>query len=150
ISPISHGAGPATRGGEAGQGQVQVSGQAAGNVRALPRFQRIARRLGSPSMSPEDSGQATTPVPMAPHSLLPTEGPAAEESPAAETPMRQGNLRIGRAPDNDLVVDDLIVSRYHAELRSTPDGRYEITALGSPNGTYVNGRRVSARLLSDG
>jgi ABC-type multidrug transport system ATPase subunit len=101
-------------------------------------------------MSPEDSGQATTPVPMAPDSLLPTEGPAAEESPAAETPMRQGNLRIGRAPDNDLVVDDLIVSRYHAELRSTPDGRYEITDLGSPNGTYVNGRRVSAQLLSDG
>ena len=96
-------------------------------------------------MSPEDSGQATAPVPMAPDSLLPTEDPAAEESPAAETPMRQGNLRIGRAPDNDLVVDDLIVSRYHAELRSTPDGHYEITDLGSPNGTYVNGRRVSAQ-----
>src|SRR3984885_4302093 len=100
-------------------------------------------------MSPEDSGQATTPVPMAPDSLLPTEGPAAEEAPPAETPMRQGNLRIGRAPDNDLVVDDLIVSRYHAELRSTPDGHYEITDLGSPNGTYVNGRRVSVQLLSD-
>lgn len=67
-------------------------------------------------MSPEDSGQATTPVPMAPDSLLPTEDSAAEGSPAAETPMRLGNLRIGRAPDNDLVVDDLIVSRYHAEL----------------------------------
>jgi ABC transport system ATP-binding/permease protein len=100
-------------------------------------------------MSPEDSGQATTPVPMAPDSLLPTEDPAAEESPAAETPMRQGHLRIGRAPDNDLVVDDLIVSRYHAELRSAPDGQYEITDLGSHNGTYVNGRRVSAQLLSD-
>ena len=96
-------------------------------------------------MSPEDSGQATTPVPMAPDSLLPTEDPAAEESPAAETPMRQVNLRIGRAPDNDLVLDDLIVSRYHAELRSTPDGRYEIADLGSHNGTYLNGRR-SAQL----
>src|SRR3984885_5553576 len=100
-------------------------------------------------MSPEDSGQATTPVPMAPDSLLPTEDPAADEGPATETPMRQGNLRIGRAPDNDLVVDDLIVSRYHAELRGTPDGHYEITDLGSPNGTYVNGRRVSVQLLSD-
>ena len=100
-------------------------------------------------MSPEDSGQATTPVPMAPDSLLPTEDPAAGESPATELPVRQGNLRIGRAPDNDLVVDDLIVSRYHAELRSTPDGHYEITDLGGHNGTYVNGRRVSAQLLCE-
>jgi ABC-type multidrug transport system ATPase subunit len=100
-------------------------------------------------MSPEDSGQATTPVPMTPDSLLPTEDPAAEESPATELPVRQGNLRIGRAPDNDLVVDDLIVSRYHAELRSTPDGHYEITDLGGHNGTYVNGRRVSAQLLCE-
>jgi ABC-type multidrug transport system ATPase subunit len=60
-----------------------------------------------------------------------------------------GNVRIGRAPDNDLVVDDLLVSRYHAELRRTPDGQYEITDLGSHNGTYVNGRRVSGQPLTD-
>ena len=36
-------------------------------------------------------------------------------------PMPVGNLRIGRAPDNDLVLDDLLVSRYHAELRRTTE-----------------------------
>jgi ABC-type multidrug transport system ATPase subunit len=64
-------------------------------------------------------------------------------------PIPAGNVRIGRAPDNDLVLDDLIVSRYHAELRGTPDGGYEIADLGSHNGTYVNGRRVSAQPVTD-
>ncbi|MGH3244947.1 MAG: ATP-binding cassette domain-containing protein [Trebonia sp.] len=102
-------------------------------------------------MSPEHSVPATTPAPMvtaAPDLLVQAEHPTSEENPTTETPMPAGNLRIGRAPDNDLVVDDLIVSRYHAELRKTPDGRYEITDLGSHNGTYVNGRRISAQPLT--
>ncbi|MFM9370413.1 ATP-binding cassette domain-containing protein [Streptomyces sp. Da 82-17] len=50
--------------------------------------------------------------------------------------------RIGRALENDLVVQDLLVSRRHAELRAGPQG-YEIVDLGSHNGTYLNGRPVS-------
>ncbi|MFG2826247.1 FHA domain-containing protein [Streptomyces sp. NPDC048434] len=55
--------------------------------------------------------------------------------PAART------TRIGRAPDNDLVVDDLTVSRRHAELRAGPEG-FEIVDLGSHNSTYLNGQPV--------
>lgn len=55
--------------------------------------------------------------------------------PAART------TRIGRAPDNDLVIDDLSVSRRHAELRAGPEG-FEIVDLGSHNGTYLNGQPV--------
>ncbi|MFD9409829.1 FHA domain-containing protein [Streptomyces sp. NPDC059989] len=51
-------------------------------------------------------------------------------------------VRIGRAPENDLVIDELIVSRLHAELRALADGTYEIADLGSHNGTYLNGARV--------
>ncbi|TVL91432.1 FHA domain-containing protein [Streptomyces sp. SAJ15] len=51
-------------------------------------------------------------------------------------------LRIGRDPDNDLVIDDLVVSRRHAELRSRPGGGFEIADVGSHNGTYLNGLRV--------
>ncbi|GAA4987269.1 FHA domain-containing protein [Kitasatospora paranensis] len=51
-------------------------------------------------------------------------------------------VRIGRAGDNDLVLDDLEVSRHHAELRILPDGSHEIFDLASHNGTYVNGRPV--------
>ncbi|MBA4864355.1 FHA domain-containing protein [Streptomyces sp. PSKA54] len=56
-------------------------------------------------------------------------------------------LTIGRNPDNDVVVDDLIVSRRHAELRVLADGRHEIVDLGSHNGTYVNGQSVTACFL---
>ncbi|MFE2324470.1 FHA domain-containing protein [Streptomyces sp. NPDC059385] len=60
-------------------------------------------------------------------------------------------VRIGRAPDGDLVIDDLVVSRRHAELRSLPDGTYEIVDLGSHNGTYLNGARIDgAARLSEG
>jgi ABC-type multidrug transport system ATPase subunit/pSer/pThr/pTyr-binding forkhead associated (FHA) protein len=56
-------------------------------------------------------------------------------------------LRIGRMPDNDLVIgDDLRVSRYHAELRSA-GGTYEIIDVGSRTGTYVNGRRVERAVV---
>ena len=58
-------------------------------------------------------------------------------------------LRIGRAPDNDIVVSDLSVSRHHAELRLA-GAAYQIVDLGSHNGTYVNGQRVSAAPLSEG
>jgi len=50
-------------------------------------------------------------------------------------------LRIGRAPENDMVITDLRVSRNHAELRSA-GGAYEIVDVGSRSGTYVNGQRV--------
>jgi ABC-type multidrug transport system ATPase subunit len=56
--------------------------------------------------------------------------------------------RIGRAPDNDIVVDDLLVSRHHAELHSTPAG-FELVDLGSRNGTFVNGRPVQRALLDE-
>jgi pSer/pThr/pTyr-binding forkhead associated (FHA) protein len=52
-------------------------------------------------------------------------------------------LRIGRSADNDIVLDDLIVSRHHAELRRSGSG-YEIADLGSHNGTFRNGERVSS------
>ncbi|MDT0310098.1 FHA domain-containing protein [Streptomyces sp. DSM 44917] len=48
--------------------------------------------------------------------------------------------RIGRALENELVVSDLQVSRFHAEFLAHRDGRFEIHDLGSHNGTYVNGQ----------
>jgi ABC-type multidrug transport system ATPase subunit len=58
-------------------------------------------------------------------------------------------LRIGRAPDNEVVVPDLSVSRYHAELRHNSRGGYEIADLGSHNGTYVNGQRITTAPVTE-
>ncbi|MEV0029992.1 FHA domain-containing protein [Nocardia sp. NPDC050793] len=60
-----------------------------------------------------------------------------------------GSLRIGRAADNDIVVPDLMVSRYHSELRVIGEGRYRIVDLDSHNGTYVNGHRVGTADLAE-
>jgi ABC transport system ATP-binding/permease protein len=64
-------------------------------------------------------------------------------------PLPAKALRIGRIADNDLVLPDLDVSRHHAELRKSSSGTYEIIDLGSHNGTFVNGRRVSSAVLGE-
>ncbi|MEU1799443.1 FHA domain-containing protein [Streptomyces sp. NPDC019937] len=61
--------------------------------------------------------------------------------------VRGQRLRIGRAQDNELVVEGPHVSRHHAEFRPLPGGRFEIVDLGSHNGTYVNGQPVDRRRI---
>ncbi|MGA9771858.1 MAG: FHA domain-containing protein [Blastocatellia bacterium] len=51
-------------------------------------------------------------------------------------------LRIGRAPDNAVVLDSPGVSRYHASLEYNQNGQPVLTDLGSKNGTYINGKPV--------
>ncbi|MFB7513456.1 FHA domain-containing protein [Streptomyces sp. NPDC056144] len=70
--------------------------------------------------------------------------------PTSVRPLPVRSVRIGRSPDNDIVVDDLVVSRHHAELRAEPDGTYRIRDLGSHNGTFLNGGAVvDARVTPD-
>ncbi|WP_188111151.1 adenylate/guanylate cyclase domain-containing protein [Nocardioides antri] len=59
-------------------------------------------------------------------------------------------LRIGRQPDNDLVLNDGKASRHHCAITGTPAG-FVLTDLQSTHGTTVNGERVTmARPLEDG
>jgi pSer/pThr/pTyr-binding forkhead associated (FHA) protein len=53
------------------------------------------------------------------------------------------SFTIGRAPGNDLVVDEESVARRHARLVCCDDGRWLISDLGTPVGTFVNGERVT-------
>ena len=52
---------------------------------------------------------------------------------------------VGREEDNDLVLDRVNISKYHLRFRRN-HGRVEVIDLGSTNGTYVNGRRVTTPL----
>src|SRR5205085_10961723 len=70
--------------------------------------------------------------------------------------LRSGSrVTIGRAPDNDIVIDDPTVSSAHAELQDE-GGHWVVSDLGSTNGTYVNysgadaDRRVAVNALKDG
>jgi pSer/pThr/pTyr-binding forkhead associated (FHA) protein len=60
-------------------------------------------------------------------------------------------IRVGRASDNDIVLNDPKVSRNHAELEWSGTG-FTLRDLGSVNGTFVNGQRLAnaSRLLRDG
>ena len=54
---------------------------------------------------------------------------------------------IGRSPDCHVFLDDVTVSRRHAEV-VRQDGGYEIRDLGSLNGTFVNRRRIESAVLA--
>ncbi|WP_263990472.1 ATP-binding cassette domain-containing protein, partial [Mycobacterium conspicuum] len=60
-----------------------------------------------------------------------------------------GSTTIGRATDNDIVIQDVLASRHHAFLTQTPLGT-EIRDAHSVNGTFVNGVRVGSAVLSEG
>ena len=69
--------------------------------------------------------------------------------PVAEYPLDGPCLRIGRAPDNDLVLEDKAVSSHHAQVEVVPGEppEYHIEDLGSTNHTYVNGKAVNRQRL---
>ena len=78
---------------------------------------------------------------------LDIEGPGGKRSMALPD---GGVCRIGRGPDNTLVIADAGVSRRHA-LIDQNQSKYYLTDLGSLNGTVLNGGRIAGRVrLSDG
>jgi len=56
----------------------------------------------------------------------------------------------GRQPDSDIFLDDVTVSRQHAEFRRTASGGFAIVDTGSLNGTYVNRQRLAEATLRSG
>jgi hypothetical protein len=59
------------------------------------------------------------------------------------------SLSIGRTPDNDIVIDNLAISRHHACIEDSPEGLV-IRDEGSVNGLEVDGRICSEALIKDG
>ena len=66
-----------------------------------------------------------------------------------EVPVGSRPVGIGRSPDNDLPVDNLAVSNYHARVYFEV-GRLVVEDLASLNGTFVNDMRVERATLHDG
>ncbi|MFF5073588.1 FHA domain-containing protein [Micromonospora olivasterospora] len=89
---------------------------------------------------PSGSGSAAEPPPGARFAL--------GRTPSASYPTAD-RIRVGRAPDNDIVLDDLLVSRHHADLVRDGAG-FRVIDLGTRNGTYVNGRQVEQAVLNAG
>ncbi|OBJ01908.1 ABC transporter ATP-binding protein [Mycobacterium alsense] len=129
---------------------------------------------GRPPVHP---GSAPPPANFPPHPQMPAAGsppaaPQTQMSPVAAKPPEVANLAtkvfqallpsrsgamqkpsgaqtIGRATDNDIVIQDVLASRHHAFLTLTPLGT-EIRDAHSVNGTFVNGVRVGSAVLTEG
>ena len=63
--------------------------------------------------------------------------------------IRHGPFRIGRALDSDLVVDDVRISRHHAQITRQGE-RWLLSDLDSTNGTQVNGVPIRRTTLHSG
>ena len=61
----------------------------------------------------------------------------------------QPTTSAGRHPDSDIFLDDVTVSRRHAEFRQDDD-EFQVVDVGSLNGTYVNREPVDSAVLANG
>jgi ABC-type multidrug transport system ATPase subunit len=111
-----------------------------------------------PGMGSAGASQAAPQTQMSPSTAKPPEmGNLATKMFQALIPSRSspaleqaaGALTIGRSTDNDIIIQDVLASRHHAFLTTTPLGT-EIRDAHSVNGTFVNGVRVGSALLTEG
>ena len=62
----------------------------------------------------------------------------------------QATTTAGRHPEADIFLDDVTVSRRHAEFRKKDDGKFEVVDVGSLNGTYANREPRNSQVLEVG
>jgi Protein of unknown function (DUF3662)/FHA domain len=116
----------------------------------------------APAVSAADvasaSGTAGPPSPVARHepAARPRSHPAQRpwlDVDGDHYPLLAAITVLGRDNTADVILDDPGISRQHTEIRVTSDGPHLITNirdLGSTNGTFVNGERITSQRLTDG
>jgi hypothetical protein len=128
---------------------VEDRGVRTGSVRAEARFVDLAPALETEVEAAVADTRRLRLADLA--SARPTKQPAAIERAlwltdrdglrfALEAAM--GVVRVGRASDNEIAIDNQRVSRYHAQLRWV-ESSWLVYDLDSTNGTYVDGQRVA-------
>ena len=141
-----------------GQHQRHVLRRTAGAAHADRRHRRVPARqpggrpaaclLGRRRRARRSGRRGQAPATHAATALWPGH-PAGGRQPTGITRVLDRALRIGRADDNDVVIDNLQVSRRHAELRALGSGRFQLTDTGSSNGTFVNGQRITTQVVTE-
>lgn len=118
----------------------------------------IAVRAQMEDIGPVANGRVSSPsAPAMQHTrAMPAVAPAAPQRHLSELVAPDRSFRldaptisIGRAPDNNVVINDRRVSRNHARMTQS-NGRWVIQDLGSTNGTAVNGKLATQSSLRDG
>ena len=73
-----------------------------------------------------------------------------EKGQVSKTALSKPVTTLGRAKENDMVVEHPMVSRHHAQVTQSPDGSFVITDQNSANGLKFDGQRVPRKELADG
>jgi pSer/pThr/pTyr-binding forkhead associated (FHA) protein len=75
-----------------------------------------------------------------------------KETQIEEFALEKDQIIIGRAKENDIVIDNIAVSRKHAQITRKEGGTYYLRDLNSSNGTFLNGAQIDAsdHALSEG
>jgi pSer/pThr/pTyr-binding forkhead associated (FHA) protein len=75
-----------------------------------------------------------------------------KETQIEEFALEKDQIVIGRAKENDIVIDNIAVSRKHAQITRKEEGMYYLQDLNSSNGTFLNGAQIDAsdHALSEG
>jgi FhaA, N-terminal domain/FHA domain len=140
-----------------GRGDVSVDADVLDPLMARPApagFRRVSDEesagsgLGSDGDGPrrEQTAVFEVPRPAPPRVSIVVRSPGRA---AERMTLTGGNVRIGRAGDNDIVLEDERVSRYHGQLLARQGGLV-FSDLGSTNGSYVGGSAVSEIALGAG
>lgn len=91
----------------------------------------------------EELGSALAELPVGMGMLVVRRGPNA----GSRYLLDDDAIAVGRHPDSEIFLDDITVSRRHAVVRRPGGGGYEVSDVGSLNGTYVNHERVESAPL---
>lgn len=105
----------------------------------------LLKEMESGSHAAVDSEAGTENLPEGAALLVVKRGPNA----GARFLLDQDSTTAGRHPEADIFLDDVTVSRRHAEFRRN-EGGYEVVDVGSLNGTYVNREPQNAQALTNG
>lgn len=121
-------------------------GDATSTMSTIPREdpERAAERDETGDLAPADQA-AVDALPEGSALLVVLRGPNAGSRFLLDTDV----VSAGRHPDSDIFLDDVTVSRRHAEFRRTGDG-FVVADVGSLNGTYVNRDRIDEVSLANG
>ncbi len=136
-----------------------------GRIETAPLTDGDQIRIGNYELRFHERAQAHGAHPIAaapPHQAPVAPPPAAPAAPSATNEAclesatgerirlaASGRVSIGRALDNDIVINDASVSRHHAAIEANGGG-FRVVDLGSQNGLFVNGQRIAEAPLTDG
>jgi pSer/pThr/pTyr-binding forkhead associated (FHA) protein/ribosomal protein L40E len=125
--------------------EAERSGADSGDATATMTFRPPAKDQGEERPLNEEDAAAVDALPTGSALLVVQRGPSAGSRFLLDTDV----VTAGRHPDSDIFLDDVTVSRRHAEFRRGPQG-FVVADVGSLNGTYVNRDRIDEVTLQSG